>query len=129
MARHYDDKIGRRDAFNNALNPFIPQGHWSSEITMTGGPGMSGRIDTALRTQSRVLPLLREDKGELGTDGDPYMQLSRGFQAFVKWKESQKQGMAGVAKFLLTLADMYLMCFFWSLTSLRPYNHNFWWFL
>jgi hypothetical protein len=71
---------------------------------------MAGRIG-ALQTHPGVLPLLREDKGEPDADGDPYMQLSRGFQAFVKWKESQKQGMTGAAKFLLALAGMYLMWF------------------
>jgi hypothetical protein len=111
MAEPCKTEIIRRDAFNKALDPFIPKDHWLPEITMTGGPGMSGRIGAALygtKSPTRY-PLLREDKPELGVEGDPYMQLSRGFQAFVMWK-----GMPSAAKFLLTLAGMwgmYTMCF------------------
>jgi hypothetical protein len=114
MARHHDNEIARGVAFNKALDPFISQDLWLPEITMSGGPGMSGRLDGALQTEPGVLPLLREDRGELGTNGDPYMQLSRVFQVFVKWKESEEQEMIGVAKFLLIVAGtcrMYLMCF------------------
>jgi hypothetical protein len=114
MARHYDNEIARTAAFNKALDDFISRDLWLPEITMSGGLGMSGRLDGALQADAGVLPLLREDKGELGTNGDPYMQLSRGFQVFVKWKESEGRKMRGVAKFLLILAGtcrMYLMCF------------------
>ena len=81
MARHYDNEIARTAAFNKALDDFISRDLWLPEITMSGGLGMSGRLDGALQTHPGVLPLLREDKGEPDADGDPYMQLSRGFQS------------------------------------------------
>jgi hypothetical protein len=56
MARHYDNDIARRVAFNKALDPFIPKRWWSPDITMSGGPGMSGRLDGALQTEPGVLP-------------------------------------------------------------------------
>jgi hypothetical protein len=106
-----DPYASRGEAFNKALDPFIPKDYWLSELIMLGGPGKSGRIDAALYGTKSPLryPLLREDKPELYVEGDPYMQLSRGFQAFVMWK-----GMPSAAKILLTLAGkwgMYLMCF------------------
>jgi hypothetical protein len=102
MAKSYDgNEQERRDAFNRALDPFIPEESWLPEIVLGEMPGMSGRIDGALLD----LDALREDKGEPGSQGDPYMQIARGFQAFVMWKQSQdsRHGKAGVAKFLVVL--------------------------
>jgi hypothetical protein len=102
MANSYDSEQERRDAFNEVLDPFIPRESWLPEIVLGNEPGMTGQIDGALVDY----PLLREDKGEPGSDGDPYMQIARGFQAFVRWKESQNspQGRPGFAKFLLILS-------------------------
>jgi hypothetical protein len=65
-------------------------------------PGMTGRLDGALMD----FGTLRDDKAEPGSQGDLYMQIARGFQAFVMWKQSQTSdhGKAGVAKFLLILS-------------------------
>jgi len=102
MAESYDSEVERRDAFNRMLDPFIPRETWLPEFVLGNKPGMTGRLDGALVGYT----LLREDEGEMGSNGDPYMQIARGFQAFVKWKESQNSdhGKPGVANFLLILS-------------------------
>jgi hypothetical protein len=102
MAKHYESEPERRDAFNLALHPYIPRGSWLPKISLGDQPGMTGRLDGALQGY----PLLREDNGEIGSNGDPYMKIARGFQAYVLWRESQQsdEGKAGVAKFLLVVS-------------------------
>ena len=105
MAEPYSSDAERRDAFNIALDPFISQERWLPEHGLGDKPGMIGRLDGALIDY----PLLREDQVEVGSSGDPYMKIARGFQAFVMWKQSQDSdhGKAGVAKFLLILSGRY----------------------
>jgi len=102
MAKPYESDPERRDAFNEALDPFILRDDWLLELGLGYKPGMTGQIGGALEDYT----LLREDKEEPGSGGDPYMQIARGFQAFVMWKRSLNSihGKPGVAKFLLTLA-------------------------
>jgi hypothetical protein len=102
MAKHYNSEAERRDAYNSALHPFISRESWLPEMGFGEKPGMTGRLDGALMGYS----LLREDQGEVGSKGDPYMKIACGFQAFVMWKQSQNSvhGKPGVAKFLLVVS-------------------------
>jgi hypothetical protein len=102
MAKPYESEPERRDAFNLALDPYIPRGSWLPQISLGDQPGMTGQLDGALEGY----PLLREDREEIGSNGDPHMKIARGFQAYVLWRESQQsdEGKAGVAKFLLVVS-------------------------
>jgi len=79
MAKSYGSETKRRHAFNRTLDPFIPGEKWLPGFVLGEKPGMTGLLDGALVDY----PVSREDKGEVGSKGDPYMQIARGFQAFI----------------------------------------------
>ncbi|KAG8815478.1 hypothetical protein FRC17_000698 [Serendipita sp. 399] len=101
MAKAYDeDTNSRTDAFNEVIRPVFPTYDWLSEFSLGSQPGSRGKLDGALSD----LRILRIDKVELGSNtSDSYMQLVRGFQAFIKWKQASgsNHGVPGAAKFLL----------------------------
>ncbi|KAG8817439.1 hypothetical protein FRC17_011233 [Serendipita sp. 399] len=109
MAKPYDeDTNSRTDAFNEAIRPVFPTYDWLFEFSLGSQPGSSGKLDGALSD----FRILRVDKAELGSNtSDPYMQLARGFQAFIKWKQASgsNQGAPGTAKFLLIIVGPMLI--------------------
>jgi hypothetical protein len=97
--------------FSQVLSNFLSHNDLDSWIRVGSEPGSYGKIGGALSE----CVLLREDKAELDTSGDPYMKIARGLQAFVALNRTQHSdhGKLGckVSSHSCECVCMYLKCF------------------
>ena len=108
-----DDEEVRSEAIERCLKPVFPY-FWSKEIHCQAASQLipnSHTIDiaTSYRSTSGSVTILRVDKDEPGSDGDPYMQISRGYHMFVEMLKDR-----GSDEDLNTLAHgapTFLICF------------------
>ena len=139
MGESFVDEEARSVAIERCLNPIFPD-FWSKETYYQAASQLipnshTIEIATSYRSASGTVTVLRVDKDELGSDGDPYMQISRGYHMFIEILKDR-----GSDNDLNTLshgAPTFLICFFGesdlSVTSWlkvhRPYFVGFWWVL
>ncbi|KAG8946954.1 hypothetical protein FRC04_011249 [Tulasnella sp. 424] len=110
MPSNFDTEYDRGRVFDRCLDPILPYSSWG-EKAYTSAPkeGQAGRIYKL----GGVVRILREDKVEIGTGDDVYMQMSRTYQLHVEnvRKENPSLFKQGVPVFLLcVLGPMLLIC-------------------
>jgi len=109
MGSSFEDEMDRTKVFNQCIEPVFASKQWQLQVSVDReAERCSGSIDAFHAGNSTVATILRQDKMELGHDGDPYMQVSRGYHMYVKTLEDRKDYEARAA--LARGAPMFLLC-------------------
>ncbi len=100
MGDYFDDKIARRDAFLQAIDPLFSQWITTKEATSQGATG-SMRTDVTISVNGIVLVLI-EIKNE--RERDAYMQASRGYEVITEASQEK------FLRFLARGAPAFISC-------------------
>ena len=114
MGNPFETETKRTKDFNTCLGPLFASNCWTMQVSVDpSSEQCNGVIDAAFRFHysdpSAVAIVLREDKREPGSDGDPYMQIARGYHLYAKALEDRKVEPA-VNTVLSHGAPMFLLC-------------------
>jgi hypothetical protein len=121
MGDSFDDEDDRSQAFDEAMDRFLPGVDGNRKLT---GNGVNGEADRVYRVGG-VARIFREDKLEMGR-GDAYTQGARSFDL-----ACEKMVVNGITPdapvFLLSVMGEYsCSCLLLLMSVSRTYSHNRW---
>ena len=113
MGDTYEDgnDINRTVAFNRCVHTLFPSRRWKMDILANStSEKWSGTIDAVFSQDTFSAPvILRQDKREMGRDGDSYMEITRLYHMYVKTLQEKKDE-PHVQAALAHGAPMFLLC-------------------
>ena len=135
MCDAFNNEGSRSSAFNECLRLLFTSDRWISQYWVSPEFEVSRSvIDAAYLFGGEMIPfILREDKDEVGSSGDPSMQLARGYHMFVKTLRDRKVPWAlntldhGAPTFLISVLGESNLQFISWLKTYRGYVAHFWW--
>ncbi|KAF9481174.1 hypothetical protein BDN70DRAFT_558325 [Pholiota conissans] len=113
MGDSFANKKERSARFNDCVSDLFCG--WDPQTTVQSkSEYASGEVDFTLkghRGKDAICNLaIREDKLELGDDGDPYLQASRDYQLLIHSYEDKKNNFLHTFNFLAIGAPMFIIC-------------------
>jgi hypothetical protein len=82
MSHPFPDELARSSEFDNCVRPLFDA--WYSQHHLAPAGGRTAIVNRTISSANNVIVLFREDRREMGTGDDAYMQLARDYDVYRK---------------------------------------------